>query len=297
MATTTTRPAVRYRCADERHGRGPGHRPRHDPGEGRADHAARRSAGHGPGRLRDPHPRRRARGAGPERTGGRRSVSAVSDAVRAAGAPAGGPSRSPSSGRGPRPSASPRTAARCGPPSHGWTPARRTITAELVDRLGVPSWQLGPLPHERWLAEHEPEVHARAAAFLLPWDWLTMRLTGETIRSVPHGLTPPGRRGHRGGRWRPRAVRAVGGVGDARGSVAAGSRRGPVVALGHPDHRRGQRRPRELPRRGHGRRRRGDRHRRDVRRLRGLLGPGSWRSRARTGRHPRCPASGCTAAR
>lgn len=67
-----------------------------------------------------------------------------------------------------------------------WLDTRaQAITAELETRLGVPSWFLGPLPHERWLAEHEPDVHARTAAFLLPWDWLAFKLSGEAIRSVP----------------------------------------------------------------------------------------------------------------
>ena len=71
-------------------------------------------------------------------------------------------------------------------PAITWLDTRASaITAGLEARLGVPSWQLGPLPHERWLAAHEPEVHARTAAFLLPWDWLVGRLSGEAIRSVP----------------------------------------------------------------------------------------------------------------
>ena len=71
-------------------------------------------------------------------------------------------------------------------PAITWLDTRaQAITAELETRLAVPSWFLGPLPHERWLAQHEPELHARTAAFLLPWDWLALRLTGEAIRSVP----------------------------------------------------------------------------------------------------------------
>lgn len=71
-------------------------------------------------------------------------------------------------------------------PAITWLDTRAgAITADLEARLGVPSWQLGPLPHERWLAEHEPEVHARTTSFLLPWDWLTLRLTGQAVRSVP----------------------------------------------------------------------------------------------------------------
>ncbi|MFN8622682.1 MAG: FGGY-family carbohydrate kinase [Chloroflexota bacterium] len=71
-------------------------------------------------------------------------------------------------------------------PAITWLDTRASaITAELEARLRVPSWQLGPLPHERWLAANEPAVHERTAAFLLPWDWLVLRLTGEAIRSVP----------------------------------------------------------------------------------------------------------------
>jgi len=71
-------------------------------------------------------------------------------------------------------------------PAITWLDTRAVpIAGELAERLGVPSWQLGPLPHERWLAEHEPQAHARTAVFLLPWDWLAMRLTGDAIRSVP----------------------------------------------------------------------------------------------------------------
>jgi xylulokinase len=71
-------------------------------------------------------------------------------------------------------------------PAITWLDARAaSVTAELVERLRVPSWQLGPLPHERWLAVHEPAIHARTEAFLLPWDWITLRLTGQTVRSVP----------------------------------------------------------------------------------------------------------------
>jgi xylulokinase len=71
-------------------------------------------------------------------------------------------------------------------PAITWLDTRAApIAAELSGRLDVPVWQLGSLPHERWLAGHEPDLHARAVAFLSSWDWLTCRLSGRAIRSVP----------------------------------------------------------------------------------------------------------------
>jgi xylulokinase len=71
-------------------------------------------------------------------------------------------------------------------PATTWMDTRASSMAtELAARIGVPVWQLGSLPHERWLATHEPDRHARAAAFLSPWDWLTCRLSGVIGRSVP----------------------------------------------------------------------------------------------------------------
>jgi xylulokinase len=60
--------------------------------------------------------------------------------------------------------------------------------AELISQNGGPGWwarQTGSVPTAsftitklRWLAEHEPGSAARAAAVLLPHDWLTWRLRG-----------------------------------------------------------------------------------------------------------------------
>jgi xylulokinase len=60
--------------------------------------------------------------------------------------------------------------------------------AELVRELGGPQWwasETGSVPTAsftvtklRWLAEHEPASASRAAAVLLPHDWLTWRLLG-----------------------------------------------------------------------------------------------------------------------
>ncbi len=57
--------------------------------------------------------------------------------------------------------------------------------AHLSAAIGLPAWQLGSLPHERWMAREDADRHASAAAFLSPWDWLTLRLSGETVRAVP----------------------------------------------------------------------------------------------------------------
>ncbi len=71
-------------------------------------------------------------------------------------------------------------------PAMIWSDTRATsIAGELSAAIGVPVWQLGSLPHERWLATHRPDLHARAAAFVSSWDWLTHRLCGRVVRSVP----------------------------------------------------------------------------------------------------------------
>jgi xylulokinase len=63
-------------------------------------------------------------------------------------------------------------------------PAARALTAELggpaawaqaVGLVPVASFTVTKL---RWLAEHEPEVAARACSVLLPHDWLTLQLRG-----------------------------------------------------------------------------------------------------------------------
>lgn len=77
-------------------------------------------------------------------------------------------------------------------PAITWLDTRAAAIAdELATRLGVPAWQLGPLPHERWLAAHEPTATAEAALALTPWDWVTLRLSGEAVRAVPPGAGNP----------------------------------------------------------------------------------------------------------
>ncbi len=67
-----------------------------------------------------------------------------------------------------------------------WLDTRATAdAASLSFTIGVPTWQLGSLAHERWIARHDPERHVAAAAFLSSWDWLTLRLSGDIVRAVP----------------------------------------------------------------------------------------------------------------
>ncbi len=70
-----------------------------------------------------------------------------------------------------------------------WNDLRSAAAAaELVSEMGGPQWwasHAGSVPTAsftvtklRWLAEHEPASAERAAAVLLPHDWLTWRLRG-----------------------------------------------------------------------------------------------------------------------
>ncbi len=81
-----------------------------------------------------------------------------------------------------------------------WNDVRSAAAAaELVAEFGGPQWwadHTGSVPtfsftvtKLRWLAEHEPAAAARAAAVLLPHDWLTWRLRGgmgERSRAASH---------------------------------------------------------------------------------------------------------------
>ena len=67
----------------------------------------------------------------------------------------------------------------------------------VVQHLGGPQAcadEIGSVPPAsftvtklRWMAEHEPENAARTAAVLLPHDWLTWKLSGETEMTTDHG--------------------------------------------------------------------------------------------------------------
>lgn len=112
-----------------------------------------------------------------------------------------------------------------------WLDARAAALAgELSSTIGVPVWQLGSLPHERWLAAHDPTLHARAIAFLGSWDWLTHRLSGWIGRSVPPASRHP-----------LDAVLRAGGGDPVRfgapvewGAVVGGVLAGPAAELGIP---------------------------------------------------------------
>ncbi|WP_193048103.1 FGGY family carbohydrate kinase [Mycolicibacterium baixiangningiae] len=92
----------------------------------------------------------------------------------------------------------------------------------LVDRIGVPAWinRTGSAPTAAftiaklaWVAEHEPEVLDRAAAVLLPHDYLTHWLTGRRVtdRSEASGT---GYFDIRTGRWITDYLEMAGGVRD-----------------------------------------------------------------------------------
>ncbi len=87
-----------------------------------------------------------------------------------------------------------------------WNDLRSAAAAaELIAEAGGPDWwasHTGSVPAAsftitklRWLAEHEPANAARAAAVLLPHDWLTWRLRGAMgEREAGQRETPPVRR-------------------------------------------------------------------------------------------------------
>jgi xylulokinase len=87
-----------------------------------------------------------------------------------------------------------------------WNDLRSAAAAaELIAEHGGPGWwatQTGSVPAAsftvtklRWLANHEPDNAVRAAAVLLPHDWLTWRLRGAIgEREAGRRETPPVRR-------------------------------------------------------------------------------------------------------
>lgn len=159
---------------------------------------------------------------------------AIADAVRATVAAAPGAARGLRAiavvGQGPTTvSADPQ--GRPLRPAIGWQDTRAAgIADSLATRIGISAWQLGPLPHERWIAEHEPEVAARAAHHLGAWDWLTLRLSGEAVRSVPPGSGEPSDATIRAGGGDPaRFGRVV-----PWATVVGALRPGPAAVLGLP---------------------------------------------------------------
>jgi xylulokinase len=131
--------------------------------------------------------------------------------------------------------------------------------AELVRECGGPQWwatETGSVPTAsftvtklRWVAEHEPANANRAAAVLLPHDWLTWRLLGGTGRPRETPLiTDRGDASGTGyfspakGIWLPSLVKTaigrtlrlprVAGPGEAVGETA----RGAVVSAGTGDN-------------------------------------------------------------
>ncbi len=58
---------------------------------------------------------------------------------------------------------------------------------DLEAALGVSGWELRSLPHERWVARHEPAVHDSVRWWLSAHDWLVLRLSGRAVASSPGG--------------------------------------------------------------------------------------------------------------
>ncbi len=112
-----------------------------------------------------------------------------------------------------------------------WLDTRAADTAErLAAAIGVSAWQLGSLAHERWLATHDPARHARGAAYISAWDWLTWRLTQRVARAVPPvSLHPTDATIRAGGGDPTRFGRAL-----VWGSPVGGVAPGPAAELGIP---------------------------------------------------------------
>lgn len=116
-------------------------------------------------------------------------------------------------------------------PAITWLDARAAETADHLSRsIGVPTWQLGSLAHERWMATHDPDRHARATCFLSAWDWLTWRLSGRLVRAVPPvSLHPTDETIRAGGGDPARFGSAV-----EWGTLVGGVAPGPAAELGIP---------------------------------------------------------------
>jgi xylulokinase len=134
-----------------------------------------------------------------------------------------------------------------------WNDLRSAAAAaEMVSEMGGPQWwasHAGSVPTAsftvtklRWLAEHEPASAERAAAVLLPHDWLAWRLRGGlSERSPAGGRAGLGERAGGAGRAGPDwPARLVTDRGDASGtgyfSPAAGTWLPDLAtaAIGHP---------------------------------------------------------------
>ncbi|MFO1541434.1 MAG: FGGY-family carbohydrate kinase [Chloroflexota bacterium] len=116
-------------------------------------------------------------------------------------------------------------------PAITWLDTRAAELAGTLGRaIGISSWQLGPLPHERWIATHAAELHARTAHFLGAWDWVTLRLSGEAIRAVTPGSGQPTDATLRAGGADPARFGRPVGWSEVVGTLLAG----PAAELGLP---------------------------------------------------------------
>lgn len=116
-------------------------------------------------------------------------------------------------------------------PAISWLDTRASGLADTLGRaIGISPWQLGPLPHERWIATHAADLHAGVTTFLGAWDWVTLRLSGEAIRAVTPGSGQPTDATLRAGGADPARFGRVVGWAEPVGLL----RPGPAAELGLP---------------------------------------------------------------
>ena len=192
----------------------------------------------------------------------------------------------------------PPTATRSTRRSPGWTrgrPRRRRTSATATGEAG---WVLGILPRALWAQRNVRGRGGRRT--LVPRELGVGRAPAERgrRRDEPARAGPSRPASGRPDRTRGRPDPTAGRVGDGPRAAARRTRRASSAShAGIPVVARDGRRPRELHRRGAARAGRCDRHRRDVRRLRGLHRPTRSRSPASSGPPRRSPVAGSSAGR
>jgi xylulokinase len=73
-----------------------------------------------------------------------------------------------------------------------WQDTRSTAEqAELAAATGLRGWSLAGLPAALWATRNEPEIAERASWWLATWDFLGLRLTGESRTSLVAGQPFP----------------------------------------------------------------------------------------------------------
>lgn len=137
---------------------------------------------------------------------------------------------------------------RAGPLSRGLTKRRPELWKLWLERHGMPAGGGGAdsLAHLLWFQHERPELHARAAAYVEPMDYVTARLTGRVTANIgtlfPFLLTD-NRRGSDGG-WDDEMIDASG---VDRTKLPALMASDGVVGDLLPDHARAWGLPRAVP--------------------------------------------------